>query len=176
MLFCQHHWCPHCIASHPWCDMMCQCPRCVMSPLCRCPRHVSCCVVLCPHRVLSLSCRVCVLIVSRVVSMSPSSMWCDVTLSCPITFPSSCCVVSSLLSEREGDGGGHECTGAWTHVLCACRRADVGRRERWWSSADANGCRYLLTCVPGTGVIVAGIGCPCHWCGRGCWWIMLMWG
>ena len=69
-------------------------------------------VVLCPHRVLSLLCRVCVLIVSRVVSMSPSSMWCDVTLSCPIAFPSSCCVVSSLLSEREGDGGGHECTGA----------------------------------------------------------------
>ena len=48
-------------------------------------------VVLCPHRVLSLSCHVCVLIVSHVVSMSPS---CHGSTGSP-----------SALSEEDSKGG-----------------------------------------------------------------------
>ena len=96
------------------------CPRPVMSPLrrvsvlvvahvvsclCRVVSVSSSCLMLCrvpvvscPCCVLSLSHCVRVLTVSRVVSMSLSSTWRDVTLSHPVAFPSSCCVVSSLLS------------------------------------------------------------------------------
>ena len=103
--------CPHRVVSLSCCVLVVLCPRrvvsvssswlmlcCVSIMLCWCPCRVSCHVVSLSCRVLSLLHHVHVLVVSHVMSMSPSSTWRDVTLSCPIMFPSWCCVVSFLLS------------------------------------------------------------------------------